>query len=282
MSASQAGIWSGPVGDSWVRNAAAYDRALEPLGRAALDLLELGPHQRVLDVGCGTGTTTLEIARRVHPGGSVVGVDVSRPMIEYARARISGETEGENVEFAVLDVEKDDLPGPFDAAFSRLGVMFFDHPTVAFANIASSLKARSRFAFVCFKTPSENPFISIPVEAALAELNGPGMPPRGAAGPFSLADPDMVRGLLESAGFESVVISSGPDEVTLGPASELDDLARQAVEQNPVVMPLLISNAHAREAAVEAAATALRDHVHTGDVRLGAGTWLVEARVADR
>lgn len=278
MSESQAALWSGPVGRSWVRNAVAYDRILEPLGRAALDRLELGPQQRVLDVGCGTGTTTLEIGQRVFPGGSVVGVDVSRPMIEYARARLNDSSNGKTVEFAALDVENDEVPGPFDAAFSRMGVMFFDDPKAAFANIASSLRARGRLAFVCFKSPAKNPFITIPTGAALAVLDGPRMPPPGGPGPFSLANPDLVRGILESAGFEHVALSSGPDEVTLGPAGDLDELARQALEQNPLVMSLLTANPDARQAAVAAAAGSLGEHVEADEVRLGAGTWIVEAR----
>lgn len=278
MSASQADLWSGPVGDSWVRNAVAYDRILEPLGLAAP-----GPRERVLDVGCGTGSTTLEIGRRVLPGGSVLGVDVSRPMIDFARARLTDAREGQdsdaqNVEFAARDVENDELPGPFDAAFSRLGVMFFDDPTAAFANIARSLKSRGRLAFVCFASPLENPFIAVPTFAALAVLGGPPMPPPGAPGPFSLADPDLLRGVLEAAGFESVDLSRGPDEVTLGPAGSLDEVARQALEQNPAVMSLLDADPDSRDAAVTAAADALSAHVVDGDIRLGAGTWIVEAR----
>lgn len=283
MSASQADLWSGPVGDSWVRNAVAYDRILEPLGRAALDRLDPGPGERVLDVGCGTGSTTLEIGRRVLPGGSVLGVDVSRPMIDFARARLTDAREGQdsdaqNVEFAARDVENDELPGPFDAAFSRLGVMFFDDPTAAFARIARSLRPRGRLAFVCFASPLENPFIAVPTFAALAVLGGPPMPPPGAPGPFSLADPDLLRGVLESAGFESVDLSRGPDEVTLGPAGSLDEVARQALEQNPAVMSLLDADPDSRDAAVTAAADALSAHVVDRDIRLGAGTWIVEAR----
>lgn len=244
----------------------------------------MSARERVLDLGCGTGATTFEIGRQVSPGGSVRGVDVSRPMIEHARARSADAGTEDNVEFAVLDVEYDELPGPFDAAFSRLGVMFFDHPQAAFANVAASLTAHGRLAFVCFMSPGANPFITVPTAAALAvlngPLNGPRMPPPGAAGPFSLADPDEVRRTLDSAGFESVDVAPGPDEVTLGRADtldDLDDLARQALEQNPLVMSLLVGNPAAREAAVEAAAGALRDHLHDGEVRLGAGTWIVQA-----
>lgn len=181
MSASQADLWSGPVGQSWVRNALAYDTILEPLGRAALDRPDLVPPQRVLDIGCGTGTTTLDIERRGRPGGSAVGVDVSGPMIEYAKARVAeeaDEADEKNVEFLTLDVENDPLPGPFDAAFSRMGVMFFDRPEAAFSAVAASLRAGGRLAFVCFAAPAANPFITVPTGAALATLGGAPVPPR--------------------------------------------------------------------------------------------------------
>lgn len=281
MSESQAVLWSGAAGRSWVRNALAYDRILEPLGRAALDRLELGPQQRVLDVGCGTGTTTLEIGRRVLPGDSAVGVDVSRPMIEFARARLNDSGNSKNVEFSALDAENDALPGPFDAAFSRMGVMFFDDPTAAFANIAGSLRPHGRLAFICFRSPLENPFITVPTGAALAVLGGSQMPPPGVPGPFSFADPELVRDVLESAGFEPVALSLGPNKVTMGPAADIDQVARQALEQNPVVMSLMVADPDARDDAIKAAADALSAHIVDGHIRLGAGTWIVEARVPE-
>ena len=278
MSASQADLWSGPVGQSWVRNALAYDTILEPLGRAALDRLDLGPPQRVLDIGCGTGTTTLEIGRRVRPDGSAVGVDVSRPMVECAQARLVGEADAENVEFLTLDVESEPLPGLFDAAFSRMGVMFFDRPEVAFSAVRAALRPGGRLAFVCFAAPAANPFITVPTGAALARLGGAPVPPPGAPGPFSFADPDRVRSVLETAGFQSVEVNPGPDEVTLGPADRLEQLARQALEQNPQAMMAMAANPAARDSAVAAAVAALGEHVTDGEVRLGAGTWVVEAR----
>lgn len=279
MSTTQADLWSGPVGHSWVRNALAYDTILEPLGRAALDRLDLKPPQRVLDIGCGTGTTTLEIGRRVRPDGSAVGVDVSRPMIEYAQARLVDETVAENVEFLALDVESEPLPGPFDAAFSRMGVMFFDRPEAAFSAVAASLRPGARLAFVCFAAPATNPFITVPTGAALARLGGAPVPPPGAPGPFSFADPDWIHSLLLSAGFESVEVNAGPDEFTLGPADRLEELARQALEQNPQAMMAMAANPDARDSALAAAVSALADHITDGEVRLGAGTWVVEARV---
>lgn len=277
MTRTQSEIWNGPVGDSWARHAATYDRILEPLGAAALDRLQLVPGQRVVDIGCGTGATTVEIARRVAPGGSVLGVDVSQPMIAAARDRLP-DSGIASVELAVLDVEHDNLPGPFDAAFSRLGVMFFERPGEAFAGIAAALRPGGRLALVCFQGPQANPFIMVPTAAALAHLDAPPMPPPGAPGPFSLADPEAVRRLLEAAGLETVEVSPGPDEATLGPAGELGEIARQAVEQNPAVMAALgRSTPEARQAAVEAAADALSHHVRDGQVVLGAGTWVVAA-----
>lgn len=278
MSTSQADLWSGPVGRSWVHNAVTYDAILEPLGRAALDRLDLVPPQRVLDIGCGTGATTFEIGRRVHPGGTAVGVDVSRPMVEHALSRRDDDPEAGNVEFLLLDVETDPLPGPFDAAFSRMGVMFFERPESAFSAIAECLEPGGRLAFVCFSGPPENPFIIVPTGAALAQLGGPAMPPLDAPGPFALADPDRIRRVLGAAGFVGVEVGPGPDEVILGPADHLDELARRALEQNPLTSAAMAADAERRDAAVAAAAAALGEYVIAGEVRMGAGTWVVEAR----
>ena len=175
-------------------------------------------------------------------------------------------------------MESEPLLGPFDAAFSRMGVMFFDRPEVAFSAVRAALEPGGRLAFVCFAAPAANPFITVPTGAALARLGGAPVPPPGAPGPFSFADPDRVRNVLETAGFESVEMNPGPDEVTLGPAGRLEELARQALEQNPQATMAMAANPDARDSAVAAAANALGEHVTDGEVRLGAGTWVVEAR----
>ena len=122
----QSDFWSGPGGQSWVDNQTQMDTMLQPLGDAALELLNLKNARHVMDIGCGTGTTTINIAKKLSAGGSVTGADLSEPMIEFARQRLLDEGIS-NAEFVTSDLQEDELqPEMYDAAFSRFGVMFFD------------------------------------------------------------------------------------------------------------------------------------------------------------
>jgi SAM-dependent methyltransferase len=266
---SNAEIWQHDVADAWVRHAERYDTTLEPFGHAVIDALELRPGDRVLDVGCGTGATTVDLAARVSPG-QVVGVDVSASMLAAARRR---EGAG-SVRFVEADAGTADLDG-FDVVFSRFGVMFFDDPPAAFANLARALVPGGRLGFVCFQGPPANPFIVVPVLAGMGAL-GLGLPAE--PGPFSLADPDELAGLLAAAGLVDVRIDAGPDEAVLHGAEDLPELAARLLEQNPITSgPLAAADDAARAAAIRATADALEPHRRGDEVRLGAGAWVVRA-----
>src|SRR5437879_4211907 len=128
---------------------------LEPLGRLAIEALALEPGESVLDIGCGTGATTLALADLVGASGRAVGADVSAPMLEAARRRASGRA---NVAFVEADAQVHAFSG-FDAAFSRFGVMFFADPQAAFRNIARSLRPGGRIAFVCWQPPDRQEWV---------------------------------------------------------------------------------------------------------------------------
>ncbi len=251
---------------------------LMPFGDAVLDRLELRPGDRVVDVGCGVGATTLSIASIVAPA-LAVGVDISVTMLDAARARASA-TGCSNVEFRHHDVQDEPMgDATFDVAFSRFGVMFFPQPDRAFAHIRQSLVGGGRFGFVCFQGPFDNPMILQPVMAAAAHVEM--LPPPGPTepSPFSLADPDRVRSLLLGAGFSDIVVVQGPSSADLGSADDLEGAARRAIEQNPGIAPGFAAASQAnRVAAVDAAVDALSQHVVDGRVVMGAATWVVTAR----
>jgi len=193
------------------------DRQIEPLGLAAIDVLAPGEGEHILDIGCGCGQTSLSLAARVSPRGSVVGVDISKPMLEVARRRPRPAPDLP-VAFRQLDAQSGDLGhGIFDAAFSRFGVMFFSNPVAAFANIRTSLKAGGRIAFVCWRPLSENLWMQAPLEAALPFIPTAAQPDPTAPGPFAFADASRVRSMLTNAGFDTVTINpfdariGGPD-----------------------------------------------------------------------
>jgi ubiquinone/menaquinone biosynthesis C-methylase UbiE len=153
--AQQVQNWA-EAGHHWVAEAERYDRMLRPWGDAVLDAAAPAAGERVLDVGCGTGATTLAAAARVAPGGHAVGVDLSPPMLSLARDR-AGRQGIENVSFVEDDAQIADFqPGEFDAAVSRFGVMFFADPAAAFANIRGAMRTGGRLAFACWQDLAHN------------------------------------------------------------------------------------------------------------------------------
>jgi SAM-dependent methyltransferase len=194
------------------------DAQLGPIAEVAMQLVDVRPGERVLDVGCGCGGTTLELARRVGESGEVVGVDLSGPMLELARERAAG-TPG--VEFRQADAQTADLGEQrFDLIFSRFGVMFFADPVAAFTNLRRTLAPGGRLGFVCWQEVRKNPFMFEPTVAAAPFVPLPTPAEPGAPGPFAFADAERVRSILEGAGFERVEIEPWSGDIGAGTIEE--------------------------------------------------------------
>jgi SAM-dependent methyltransferase len=193
--------WNEAQGRSWAMLHGRLDKQLEPIGRAAMAAAGLKAGDRVLDVGCGCGESTVEIAARVAPG-EVLGIDVSAMLLEIAR-----ESAPANARYLEADAQTHSFePGAFDALFSRFGVMFFDDPPSAFANLRKALKPGARLAFACWREPSQNRWLSLPLQATKHLL--PPLPPSdpNAPGPFAFADSVRVKSILDAAGYADVAI----------------------------------------------------------------------------
>ena len=168
--AAQIAYWNSEAGPRWVAMQERMDAMLAPLMTAALDRARPAVGETVLDVGCGCGATLLALADRVGPDGSILGVDISAPMLDRARERVR-DSAMRNVRLTLSDAAVHAFePGAFDLAFSRFGVMFFDDPDRAFANIRSALAATGRWAFVCWAPPRDNPWLTVPLTVARQHL----------------------------------------------------------------------------------------------------------------
>lgn len=279
---AQAKVWNELVGGTWATHADDFDATLEPFGEAVLDVLAVSPNERVVDIGCGAGATTLRLAAAAAPA-TVVGVDLSQPMLAAATMRAAA-AEVSNVAFSETDVEAHPLGSDvFDVAFSRFGVMFFTDPVRAFTNICASLTPGGRLGFVCFQTPFDNPFILVPTMAAAPHLQMGPPPPVTAPGPFSLADPQRTESILSSAGFTSISIEPGPTSAMLGVADDLQALGRRLLEQNPGAAAALAASSPAqRVAAIDAAGASLAPYAADGVVTMAAATWIVTATPGPR
>ncbi len=270
--ADQVEYWNSAAGETWVRYQDQLDRQIAPLGRAAMRALSPVAGERILDIGCGCGQTSLELGVAVGAQGAVTGVDISQLMLGLARTRPLPSGAAAPV-FVEADAQTAEL-GRFDAAFSRFGVMFFADPVAAFRNIRAALKPAGRIAFACWRPMAENIWMRAPLEAALPFL--PEQPPADplAPGPFAFADPERLRGILGEAGFKDVsiaphddMIGSGGIEASVELALRVGPLAR-ALREAPEVGAVL-------DAPMRAALA--RYLTPEGVVRMPAAIWVVTA-----
>jgi len=273
---AQIDYWNSTAGETWAKWQHQLDRQIDPLGREALRVLAPRPGEHVLDIGCGCGQTSLELAAAVSPAGSVVGVDISRPMLDVARARLRA-SPGMPVEFRQADAQAEVLGGrAFDAAFSRFGVMFFSDPVAAFANIRKALKPGGRLAFVCWRALAQNRWMLAPLEAAR-----PFLPPQEPAdpeapGPFAFADDRRLRSILGDAGFSAV--KTTPFDTRIG-GGDLEDSLQLACRIGPLGS-VLRDHPHRLDAVSAAVRASLAPYLTPAGVLMPAAVWIVSADAA--
>jgi len=274
----QVAYWNEVAGPKWVALCDVLDAQLAPLGADAIDRAAPREGERVVDVGCGCGSTSLELARRVGPRGSVLGVDVSGPMLEEARRR------ADEAGLAQLDFERGDaqvlaLPeAGADLVFSRFGVMFFADPVAAFANLRRALADGGRLAFLCWQPIGENPWMLVPALAAAEHVELPAPAGPDAPGPFAFGDPERVRRILGDAGFRGAACEDYRGRVTVGAGLPLDRIIDFLQQMGPAGRALQDAPAETRAAAAAAMREAVAPY-DTGDgLAMDFAAWIVSAR----
>jgi SAM-dependent methyltransferase len=263
-------IWNGLVGDAWVAHASVHDQQAGPFGEAAMQALGSLAGASVLDVGCGTGATSAQLA--ALGARDVLGVDLSQPMISSARTS----NDRSNVRFEHADVLDLDAPATFDVIFSRFGVMFFDDPVAGFAHLSALGRPGARLAFCCWGPPAENPFMALPMLATMGVLGPLNLARPGEPGPFSLADPEVLDDVLDRAGWSDVDIQPLALEEP-HPAGGADAVASVVIEFSPPIAEGLREHPDRADEVHDAIVEALRPHERDGVVHLGSRALIVTA-----
>jgi len=275
MNESQRDHWNSNEAQHWVAAQSRYDRQLQPFGDAVIDAAAIEPTDRVLDIGCGCGATTIVAARRA---AHALGADLSEPMLARAR-QTATEVGVDNAEFVEADVQSYAFgPELFDVAISRFGVMFFDDPGQAFTNVGTSLRPGGRLVFACWRELAANEWLLTPGLAASAYVSLPDTGPSDGPGMFSLADPNVVVGALEGAGFDDVVVTPLDVQMLLAGGGTVGETVEFLLSTGIGKAMFDGAEPAAAAAALDAVKGVLAGH-HDGDgVRLGAAAWHVTAR----
>jgi len=276
LNADQIAEWNGALGQRWADLQREIDGIALPFGEAALKLAAPQAGEQAIDVGCGCGGTSIELARRVGETGRVLGVDVSHPMLAVARAR-AGLAGWANLEFREADASEAALPGDTDLLFSRFGVMFFGQPVPAFRHLRRSMRSRGRCVFVCWRAPRDNSWAMTPLVAARKAMGiTPAPADPNAPGPFAFADDERLRVILSDAGFENIDVLRFDAPVLLGdtPRSAAENAARLGPSAR-LVRDVGIENLPVIVDAVERALKPLA--APDGQVSLNGSTWIVAA-----
>lgn len=271
--ATQAELWNGRSGDAWVETQDVMDRVLQPMGDVLVDAVAALAPGRVLDIGCGSGQTTVAVARRLVDA-EVTGIDISEPMIAAARAR--AERERVDATFLRADVQRHDFEaGSAGVVMSRFGVMFFDDPVLAFSNLRVVASGGGSLRVVVWRAVDENPFMSAAPRAAASIVPMPSIEPN-APGPFGLADPDYVRSILERSGWRDIDLAA----IDLECSMREDDLIRYFTRVGGVGRVFADLDADTQARVIEVVRPAFDPFIVGDEVRSTAACWMVSATSA--
>jgi SAM-dependent methyltransferase len=275
QNADQIAYWNGPAGQRWADRQQAQDILLGPVADILVDRARLSAGERVIDVGCGSGATTIAFAQKVGPSGLALGIDLSEPMLARARASAPKELP---VDFALADATVYPFaPASFDVLASRFGVMFFAEPVLSFANMRKALRPSGRLAFACWREPRENPWMMAPLQAVYQ--HAPKLPPQGPEdpGPFAFASQERVHRILGVAGFTGIAMEACPLSLDIGIGSGLDAAVQGALEIGPAHRALEGQPPDVVAAATNSIREALAPFVRGQTVPLPGSIWIVTA-----
>ena len=270
---NQSQIWNSTGGQGWVMSQSLLDHMYKPFEDVLVDAVSAASPGHVLDVGCGTGATTVAIARRLDPDSTCVGIDISQPMIAAARAR--AEEDGVTASFVCADAETYEFDAAsIDMIVSRFGVMFFNDPIRAFAKLRGAAADGASLRCIVWRSPAENPFMTAAEQAAEPFLPGVSTRVPNEPGQFGFADRDRVRRILTASGWRGIDIE--PIEAPcVFPASALEFYVGTL---GPVGRSLQSADDDTRARVMQATLPAFDPYRRGDEIRFSAACWLVDAR----
>ena len=278
QNADQIAYWNGPGGQRWADRQQAQDILLKPIADTLIDRARPKAGERIIDVGCGSGATSIAFAQQVGSSGHVFGIDVSGPMLARARASAPKEL---SVDFELADATVYPFdPASFDLLASRFGVMFFAEPSRSFANRRKALRPSGRLAFACWREPRENPFFMAPLQAVYKHV--PKLPQQAPEdpGPFSFASEARVHRILGEAGFTGIAMEPHNLALDVAIGRGLDAAVQSALEIGPASRALEGHPADVRAAATNSIREVLSTFAKGETVPLPASIWIVTARAS--
>jgi SAM-dependent methyltransferase len=273
--ADQIAYWNGPGGQRWADRQQTQDIVLAPVADALFDRAKVKTGERIIDVGCGAGATTIALAEKVGASGHVLGIDISAPMLARAKQIAP---KGLPVEFMLADATVYKFePTSFDLLASRFGVMFFAEPALSFVNMRRALKPSGRLAFACWREPRDNPFFMAPLQAVYKHV--PKLPPPGPEdpGPFAFASEARVQRILSEAGFTGIKMEPCDLSLDVAVGRGLDAAVQGALEIGPASRALADHPPDVRAAAANSIREALKPFAVGQTVPLPASIWIVTA-----
>jgi ubiquinone/menaquinone biosynthesis C-methylase UbiE len=278
QNADQIAFWNGPAGQHWTERQPVQDILLAPVSQVLLDRTAARPGERILDVGCGCGATSIALAQRVAPDGFVFGIDISAPMLARARQIAP---QGLPLDFVLADATVYPFdPASFDLLVSRFGVMFFADPVASFANLRHALRRSGRVAFACWREPRDNPWMMTPLQAVYQHVPKLPRPEPEDPGPFAFASEQRVQRILGEAGFSDIAMESNALSLDIAFGRGLDAAVEGALNIGPASRALEGHPEEVRAAAKASIREALVPFLRGESVPLAASIWIVTARVS--
>lgn len=276
QNADQIAYWNGAGGQRWASRQESQDILLRPVVDLLIDRAKIKAGEQILDVGCGSGATSIEFADRIGSTGHVTAVDISAPMLARARERAP---KGAPIDFILADATIHPFaPDSFDLLASRFGVMFFADPAMSFANMHRAMRRTGRLVFACWQEPRENPFFMVPLQAVYQHV--PKMPPVGPEepGPFAFASKERVTRILEAAGFSGITMEPCRLSLDIAIGQGMDAAVQSGIQMGPASRALTDQPPEVVAAATQSVREALASYAKGNAVPLDGAIWIVTAR----